>query len=109
MNKSSWETLHDVALMIKDPIARVYALEDAEKLRIEQQNAQNELVGRYVLAKFFDIIFVILTLITVGIVIMLFKQSLFKGFISFIGGVISIKFLCKQRSSDLFSYFSGWF
>jgi len=108
-NKPGWKILEDAARKLKDPVARENGMKAAKKMHVELIQRQNELVGHHFVSKVFDFFTVLIFLISISIVIFLFTQSLFEGFISLIVTFFFIKYLFKKRSSDLFSWFTGWF
>ncbi|MDO8589979.1 MAG: hypothetical protein Q7R69_01780 [bacterium] len=80
-----------------------------EELRAIKERGRGQLFVRYILAKLADLFIVILSLIIIGIVIYLFTESIFEGFISAVTGYISISYFFKMRSRSLLSWFFGRF
>lgn len=108
-NKPGWQILMDVAKLIKDPVEREKAITSAEKMKKELKDSKSDLLGEYILSKIFDIVTIILTLASVGIVIYLFTQSIFEGFVSFVVAGILIRYLFDKRNNSQFSWFYLWF
>ena len=90
--------------------------EDKDKLEeiLEQQKGdtterQNKLVGRFYLTRILDAVSIIILIATIIIVIYLFTQSLFQGFISLIVGFFFLRYIFKKRSNDFLSKFRARF
>lgn len=108
-NKPMWKILSDVADTIKDPVAKAEAQANVEKMRIEEEKARNELVGRFIISKFLDVFAILLLIAVIVIVLILFIRSLFEGFVSMVVGFWLIRYVFKKRNNDFLSTFQGWF
>ncbi|HEV7424412.1 MAG TPA: hypothetical protein VGO21_04455 [Candidatus Paceibacterota bacterium] len=75
-----------------------------------KKDSQNKLVGRFIMAKIYDIASILILIASVSVVIYLFRQSLFEGFVSLVADFFFLRYIFKKRSEDFFfSWFSGWF
>ena len=73
------------------------------------RESQNRAYGSIILAKLADLFTVFLSLIIIGIVIYIFSEGIFEGFISAVAGYISISHFFRKRNKSWYSWFFGWF
>jgi hypothetical protein len=96
---------------MEDPISKGndLAKKVLENIEENRRKNQSQVLGRIILAKLADIFAVFISLIITGIVIYLFTESVFEGFISAVVGYMAIRYLFKKRNKSWFSWFFGWF
>ncbi len=85
------------------------AREALDGLRAIEEERNNKLHGRYILAKLADLFTIFLSLIITGIVLYTFSEGVFEGFISTVVGYVSIRHFFKKRSGSFLSWFFTWF
>lgn len=102
-NMKGWEFLLHFAEKEPNTIKRNELIEEAYDMKREDERRLNELVFKSLLAKFLNFISLVILAIVIYIVIILWKKSIFEGFVSAIVGFFFIKYIIQSRNNDIFS------